>query len=137
MGIFNRNEIMINYESGMSLLKEGLVIKDSKITGCGNIAVSGLVDADIDIDGDVRINESGVVRGSVSCVNLTVEGTLNSGSVTASRNVSIVRGGSVTSDVMCSGLNVADSSVFSGTCNKKASKDIIIELHRNERAVSG
>lgn len=132
MKLQRKKERLDDYGEATSWLNEGLVFKDSQITGCGNMKISCLVEVDIDIEGDISILYSGVLRGNISCTNLTVEGTVTGNEIVASQNISISRGGRVTSNITCSGLNISENSIFNGTCNMKYNKDPISEIKRDD-----
>jgi cytoskeletal protein CcmA (bactofilin family) len=115
-----------------SFLNEGLIFKNSLITGCGHLKISSLIEGDIEIEGDVYVNFAGVVKGNIICSNLTVEGSVTGEFVNAAQGVSIVKGGRVTANITCTRLNILDSSVFNGACNMRSGKESIVDLRRIE-----
>ena len=116
-----------------SLLNEGLVFKNSLITGNGNLQISSLIEGDIEVEGDVHVQYTGVVKGNIVCTNLTVEGSVTGETINAEHGVSILKGGRVTANIVCTRLNILDSSVFNGACNMRSGKESIVDLSRGER----
>ena len=128
MKLFNNdNNSIRDYGEYTSLLNEGLVFRNSHISGCGHLKISCLVESDIEIEGDVYIGYTGVIKGNITCTNLTVEGIVNGEFVNVAQGVSIIRGGSISSNITCNGLNIADNSVFNGTCNMATRHETILD----------
>jgi len=115
--MFNQKNSIRSYGEFTSLLNEGLVFKGTQITGCGHMHISCVVECDVEIEGDVYVGFTGVIKGNVSCTNLTVEGVVTGDSVCATQTISIIKGGNINSDITCAGLQVADNSVLNGRCN--------------------
>jgi cytoskeletal protein CcmA (bactofilin family) len=115
-----------------SFLNEGLVFKNSLITGSGHLKISSLIEGDIELEGDVYVNFAGVVKGNIICTNLTVEGSVTGEFVNAAQGVNIIKGGRVTANITCTRLNILDASVFNGACNMRSSKESIVDLRRVE-----
>ena len=131
----NKNAIVStgkDYGELTSFLNEGLVFKNSLITGSGHLKISSLIEGDIELEGDVYVNFAGVVKGNIICTNLTVEGSVTGEFVNAAQGVSIVKGGRVTANITCTRLNILDSSVFNGACNMRSAKESIVDLRRVE-----
>jgi len=115
------------YGEYTSILNEGLVYKNSRITGCGHLKISCLVECDIEVEGDVYVGFTGVVKGNINCTNLVAEGVITGETINATQNVSIIKGGSVEANLICAGLYITDNSVFNGACNMSVNKELSVD----------
>ena len=88
----------------------GTVIADS------DIRIDGCVEGDVQSKGKVVIGENGLVKGTVSCLNADIMGTLD-GKVTVRQTLSLRATSRIKGDVQTQTLIVEPNAVFNGTCS--------------------
>ena len=95
-----------------------------KIEGKGSLRIDGIIEGDIDYEGDVIIGENGKVKGNIHCYNISLSGTVE-GNIIAKGNLTLHPTGKLIGDAEVSNLIVHENAFFQGSCkmtSKKAEK---------------
>ena len=91
-----------------------------KIFADSDFRIDGEVEGTITCNGKVVIGQKGYLKGSISCVNAeiigTVEGDINVSETLSLRSTAVING-----EVKTKILMVEPSAVFNGTCSMKDS----------------
>ena len=94
-----KKEVTIDIDS---LIGENIKVI-GKIEGQGNLRVDGLIEGDIDYQGDIVIGETGKVKGNISCVNLSLAGAVE-GNIKSKSGLTILPNGRLVGDTEVSNL---------------------------------
>lgn len=116
-----RNEKNVNIDS---LFGENIKFS-GKVEGKGNLRVDGVIEGDIDYEGDVIIGETGRIKGNILCHNTSLAGTVE-GNIKAKGKLTIHPTGKLMGDAEISKLIVHEGALFEGNCKmgvKKASQE--------------
>ncbi len=84
-------------------------------SGQGNMAVNGVVEGEIAVNGILNIHPTGRVRADVNAAACVVAGSI-SGTITATQQVSIEPTAKAWCDIKTAVLTVAPGATFKGTC---------------------
>jgi cytoskeletal protein CcmA (bactofilin family) len=95
-----------------SLISPDLVI-EGKIEGAGHVRIAGRFKGDINVHGDLTIENGAKVDGSVRAERVTVAGELT-GNVENAMHVELLQSGSLTGDVKSRTFSVAKGSRMRG-----------------------
>jgi cytoskeletal protein CcmA (bactofilin family) len=95
-----------------SLISPDLVI-EGKIEGAGHVRIAGRFKGDINVHGDLTIENGAKVNGSVRAERVTVAGELT-GNVENAMHVELLQSGSLTGDVKSKTFSVAKGSCMRG-----------------------
>ncbi len=95
-----------------SLISPDLVI-EGKIEGAGHVRIAGRFKGDINVHGDLTIENGAKVDGSVRAERVTVAGELN-GNIENAMHVELLQSGSLTGDVKSRTFSVAKGSRMRG-----------------------
>ena len=93
---------------------------EGKVSGRGNIMISGNFEGDCDIEGNVTLTENGRWRGTIKANSVIVAGTVE-GDICASDLVEISDTGRVSGAVSGEGITVAAGAVVEGVMRTSAS----------------
>jgi cytoskeletal protein CcmA (bactofilin family) len=88
----------------------GTVIADS------DIRIDGQVEGDVQSTGKVVIGEKGLVKGTVSCQNAEIMGSLE-GKITVMQTLALRATSRIKGEVNTQTLIVEPNAVFNGTCS--------------------
>ena len=101
-----------------------IIGQNTSITGnlktVANLIVNGQTDGSIYSENNISVNQSGVAKGSLECVDLTIHGTLE-GKCRA-KKVYISSTGKLLGDVVSATLKIDEGADFIG-CSKKIDQD--------------
>ena len=105
-----------------------------KVEDKGNLRIDGIIEGDIEYEGDVIIGETGRVKGNIRCDNTSLSGTVE-GNIVVKGKLTIHPTGKLIGDVEISTLIIHENAFFEGHCkmNKgKTKKDIkeVKETHK-------
>ena len=117
--MFGKKEIVASQPSSSKAdthIGEGIVFKDGSITGIGSVRIDGVVFGNIDIDGLLRIGDSGSVIGNVRTNEVIVEGIIE-GNIFSHNTIKISSSGKVSGDLSCQSLEIAAGASFIGSCD--------------------
>ena len=95
-----------------SLISPDLVI-EGKIEGAGHVRIAGRFKGDINVHGDLTIENGAKVDGSVRAERVTVAGELT-GNIENAMHVELLQSGSLTGDVKSRSFSVAKGSRMRG-----------------------
>ena len=103
-----------------SLIGENLKII-GKIEGKGNLRIDGIVEGDIDYDGNVVVGEDGKIFGNVKSKDISLAGTIE-GNINSEKKLVILPTGKLLGDLIVSSFVVHEDAIFEGNCKMKSSK---------------
>lgn len=95
-----------------SLIASGLSI-EGKIIGNGHVRVAGKFKGDIQVEGNLHIDNGAKVEGQVRASEVIVSGELQ-GNIESAKRVELQQGGTITGDVKAGSLTVAAGSRMRG-----------------------
>ena len=95
-----------------SVLTEELTI-EGKIEGSGNVRIAGKFKGDVNVQGNLAIEQGAIVTGSVRALTITIAGTLE-GNIEAATRVELLESGVLNGDVTAESLTVAAGSRMRG-----------------------
>jgi cytoskeletal protein CcmA (bactofilin family) len=99
-------------EGKESVLAAGLTI-EGKIEGVGHVRVAGRFKGDVNVDGDLTIDQGAKITGSVRASTVTIGGELE-GNIEAASRVELLATGVLTGDLKAGSLTVAGGSRMRG-----------------------
>ncbi|MCK9444304.1 MAG: polymer-forming cytoskeletal protein [Tissierellaceae bacterium] len=97
-----------------SLIGENIKII-GKIEGKGNLRIDGMVEGDIDYEGNVTIGETGTVKGNVKCGEISLSGTIN-GNIFSRAKLELLPTGILVGDVEVDSFVIHENAKFDGSC---------------------
>ncbi|MFA5577153.1 MAG: polymer-forming cytoskeletal protein [Tissierellaceae bacterium] len=97
-----------------SLIGENIKII-GKIEGKGNLRIDGIVEGDVNYEGNVTIGESGTVKGNVRCGEISLSGTIN-GNVFSKAKLELLPTGILVGDVEVESFVIHENAKFDGSC---------------------
>lgn len=89
-----------------------------KIVADSDFRIDGEVEGTITCNGKVVIGQKGYLKGSISCVNAEIIGTVE-GDIFVSESLSLRATAVIKGDVRTKVLMVEPNAVFNGTCSMK------------------
>ena len=96
-----------------SLIAAGLTI-EGKIIGNGHVRVAGKFKGDIQVEGNLHIDQGARVEGQVRASEVIITGELQ-GNIENARRVEVQQGGMITGDVKAGQLTVASGARMRGS----------------------
>ena len=97
--------------------KESLIASDvtieGKIEGAGDVRIAGRFKGDVNVQGNVSIEQGAHVNGQVSAATVIVSGQVE-GNIIATSRVELLETGVINGDVKCAALTVAAGSKMRG-----------------------
>ena len=111
-----------------SLIGENIKII-GKIEGKGNLRIDGVVEGDIDYDGNIVVGEDGKICGNVKSKDISLAGTIE-GNVDSKTKLVILPTGKLLGDLVVPSFVVHENATFEGNC--KMLNDKVTELHSKE-----
>lgn len=125
--MFRKKEDLI--EDIDSLIGENIKII-GKIEGKGNLRIDGIVEGDIDYDGNIVVGETGKVYGNIESKDISLAGIVN-GNISSKTQLVILPTGTLTGDLKVSSFIVHENATFEGNCKMLNNK--VTELHSKEK----
>lgn len=110
-------EIVTNAGAMYNALTNGSKIV-GKIFADSDFRIDGEVEGTINCNGKVVIGQKGFLKGSISCVNAEVVGTVE-GDIVVSETLSLRATAVIKGDVKTKVLMVEPNAVFEGTCSMR------------------
>jgi len=107
-----------------TFIAEGVEFK-GQIQSKGSIRVDGTVDGVIDVQGDLIIGPTGLLKGEVRAGNIILAGKLE-GNPTASGKVEITSTGQLSGDVKCSVIIIEEGGLLEGNTKMLGNKSTSI-----------
>jgi len=89
-----------------------------KIFADSDFRIDGEVEGTITCSGKVVIGQKGILKGSISCVNAEIVGTVE-GDIVVSETLSLRGTAVITGEVKTKVLMVEPNAVFNGTCSMR------------------
>lgn len=111
-----------------SLIGENIKII-GKIEGKGNIRIDGVVEGDIDYDGNIVVGEDGKIIGNVKSKDISLAGTIE-GNIDSKTKLVILPTGKLLGDLVVPSFVVHENATFDGNC--KMINDKVTKLHSKE-----
>jgi len=103
--------------SSAGAVKESLIAADvtieGKIEGAGDVRIAGRFKGDVNVQGNVTVEQGAHVNGQVSAATVIVSGEVE-GNINASSRVELLETGVITGDVKATILTVAAGSKMRG-----------------------
>lgn len=96
-----------------------------KIFADSDFRIDGEVEGTITCSGKVVIGQKGVLKGSISCTNAEIIGTVE-GDIVVSETLSLRGTAVIKGDVKTKVLLVEPNAVFNGTCSMRGAEDSTI-----------
>ena len=100
--------------------KESLIAADvtieGKIEGAGHVRIAGRFKGDVNVQGNVTIEQGAHVTGQIAAATVVVSGEVH-GNVSASSRVELLETGAINGDVKAAVLTVAAGSRMRGTAD--------------------
>ncbi len=100
--------------------KESLIAADvtieGKIEGAGHVRIAGRFKGDVNVQGNVTIEQGAHVTGQIAAATVVVSGEVH-GNVNASSRVELLETGAINGDVKAAVLTVAAGSRMRGTAD--------------------
>jgi cytoskeletal protein CcmA (bactofilin family) len=104
----------------MGTAKESLIAADvtieGKIEGAGHVRIAGRFKGDVNVQGNVTIEQGAHVTGQIAAATVMVSGEIN-GNVQASSRVELLETGIINGDVKAAVLTVAAGSRMRGNAD--------------------
>jgi len=110
-------EVVNNIGAMYNALTNGSKIV-GQIMADSDFRIDGEVEGNITCSGKVVIGQKGFLKGSISCVNAEVIGTVE-GDITVSETLSLRATAVITGEVKTKILLVEPNAVFDGTCSMR------------------
>jgi len=107
-----------------TFIAEGVEFK-GQIQSKGSIRVDGTVDGVIDVQGDLIIGPTGLLKGEVRAGNIILAGKLD-GNPTVSGKVEITSTGQLNGDVKCSVIIIEEGGLLEGNTKMSGNKSTSI-----------
>lgn len=95
-----------------SFFAAGVTI-EGKIEGDGNVRIAGHFKGDINVKGDLKIDQGARIAGKISAGTVTIEGELE-GNIVASAQVDLLKSGQIIGDLKAKTFTVAAGSRMRG-----------------------
>ncbi|MCU0692031.1 MAG: polymer-forming cytoskeletal protein [Polyangiaceae bacterium] len=83
------------------------------IRGAGNLTIAGRVEGAIDVDGEVVLEETAIVRSSVSALRVVVRGAIV-GNLSASESIALEPGARVVGDLNATRIRIDEGGLLRG-----------------------
>jgi Integral membrane protein CcmA involved in cell shape determination len=112
-------EVVANAGAMYNALTSGSKII-GKIFADSDFRIDGEVEGTITCNGKVVIGQKGYLKGSISCVNAEIIGTVD-GDIVVTETLSLRATSVIHGDVKTKILTVEPNAVFDGTCSMKTS----------------
>ncbi|PKM78748.1 MAG: hypothetical protein CVU90_00255 [Firmicutes bacterium HGW-Firmicutes-15] len=103
-----------------SFIAEGVVIR-GQIQSKGSLRLDGSIDGGMDVQGDLIIGASGILKGEVKAVNIILAGKLE-GNLVASGKLEIASTGKIKGDVQCSVFTIEEGGILDGNSKMSGNK---------------
>ena len=111
-----------------SLIGENIKII-GKIEGNGNLRIDGMVDGDIDYNGNIVIGETGKVNGDISAGEISLAGTIE-GNISSSSKMVILPTGKLIGNIQVPSFIIHENAIFEGNC--KMINDKVVDLNSKD-----
>jgi len=117
-------EVVNNIGAMYNALTNGSKIV-GKIFADSDFRIDGEVEGTITCSGKVVIGQKGVLKGSISCTNAEIIGTVE-GDIVVAETLSLRGTAVIVGDVKTKILMVEPNAVFNGTCSMRNTEDSTI-----------
>lgn len=97
-----------------SLIGENIKII-GRIQGKGNIRIDGVVEGDIDYDGNIVIGETGEIIGNIKSGEISLAGTIK-GNVESLSKLVLFETATLIGDVQVTSIVIHEKAIFEGNC---------------------
>jgi cytoskeletal protein CcmA (bactofilin family) len=100
----------------------------------GDLRVSGIVEGEVEVTGDVAIDDLAKVKASVTARDISISGQVV-GAVIARKRLEVTRSGSLIGDVRVARLTIQDGATFSGKVSMGAAAEAPAKAAETKPAV--
>lgn len=128
--MFRKKEDVI--EDIDSLIGENIKIIGN-IEGKGNLRIDGIVEGDINYNGNIVIGETGKVYGSIKSGDISLAGTVN-GNISSETKLVILPTGILIGNLEVSSFVIHENAKFEGNC--KMTNNKIMNMTPKQKAES-
>ena len=94
-----------------------------KIIADSDFRIDGEVEGDIICNGKLIIGQNGILKGTISCINAEIIGTVL-GNIVVSDTLSLKNSANLTGEVKTKVLVVEPNAVFNGTCSMRQNVEV-------------
>lgn len=105
-----------------TLIGENIEI-NGQIKGVGTIRVDGIIEGDIDYDGNIVIGETGKVSGNIKGEDISLAGTVQ-GNITSNTKLTLLPSSTLIGDVKSSSLVIHENAKFEGSSKMIEDKNL-------------
>jgi cytoskeletal protein CcmA (bactofilin family) len=88
----------------------------------GDLRVGGIVEGEVEVTGDVAIDDMAKVKASVTARDVSISGSVV-GAIVARKRLEVTRSGSLIGDVRVARLTIQDGATFSGKVSMGAAAE--------------
>jgi cytoskeletal protein CcmA (bactofilin family) len=104
-----------------TVIGEGIRLEGAIISGAGSVRIDGSVSANVSVDGDIVIGETGSVNGNVEVLNALFAGRVE-GNVTSRNSVHLTSTANIKGNITAASLVIDEGAIFSGSCSMSGAK---------------
>ncbi len=94
-----------------------------KIIADSDFRIDGEVEGDIICNGKLIIGQNGILKGTISCINAEIIGTVL-GDIVVADTLSLKSSANLTGEVKTKVLVVEPNAVFNGTCSMRQNVEV-------------
>ena len=91
---------------------------EGKYKSSGILRIDGKFHGELEIDGDVVVGESGIIKGIIKARNVDISGSVE-GNISAEGLVKISSTGKLIGDIVVENLVIEEKGIFDGKCSMK------------------
>jgi cytoskeletal protein CcmA (bactofilin family) len=102
----------------VTVIARGMLVDAKLVSGKGTLRIEGGYHGDIDIDGDLILEQSGHITGQVKAVTADISGSIT-GNIACSEWLHIKSAGKIKGDITCDAILMDEGAVFIGYSNMK------------------
>lgn len=103
-------------ESAVTVIGKGMRIKAELLSGKGTVRIEGEYNGDINIDGELVVEQSAQISGNISANISNISGSVK-GDVICSELLHIKTTGKIKGDISCDAILMDEGAVFIGYSN--------------------
>ncbi|MDD4801879.1 MAG: polymer-forming cytoskeletal protein [Syntrophomonas sp.] len=118
----------------ISFIAEGMEIKGN-IQCQGSLRLDGIIDGGVDLQGDLTIGTTGMIKGEVKAVNVILAGKLE-GNLVVGKKLEITSTGKIKGDIQCSIFTIEEGGTLDGNSRmsgKKADIDTLSAIKGGDK----
>lgn len=125
--MFRKKEDFV--ENVDSLIGEGIKVV-GKIEGKGNIRIDGIIEGDINYDGNIVIGETGKVFGNIKSGEISLAGTIK-GNISSTSKLVLLETSTLIGDVEVPSFIIHENARYEGNCKMLNSEACDMHLDKD------